>query len=56
MRLREGHTCDPGEVRKEWGTGENDRVMHEDEKRRKNIPFTFPTATARRREKIQKYR
>jgi hypothetical protein len=22
---------DPGEVRKEWGTGENDRVLHEDE-------------------------
>ena len=23
--------CDPGEVRKEWGTGEDHRVLYEDE-------------------------
>ena len=50
MRLRAGHICDPGEVRKERGTGENDGVWYEDEKRRKNTQLRFPTATARRKE------
>ena len=31
-----GTPCDPGGVRKEGGTGENDRVLYDDEKRRKH--------------------
>jgi len=49
---------DPGEVHNEWGTGENDRILYECEplKKKGNTELTFPTATARRRKKTQKYR